>query len=604
MSSRLWIVTIVCTVSLCIDAHAAFGASGGRDLVLEHMKNVAVMIEGKIGASTREGAGIIAGADERGLVIVTADHVVREGDEAVRDLRVRLRWSPQLTVPATLLPERIPRSHMSATGPSDLAVLRIASSATPAIDADSLPFERIAEPQTLERGEDLSFVGYAEGRPWWVNVTSAKFAATGGASLFFETASLQAGYSGGPLLDSELNVAGMVIDTGGTTGSALHISVIVAQLEAWRMPVRLGKMPRPSSFISVSAGYLFTCGVGNNGFGYCWSGENSPDRTTGAGRAATANVAEFWRIEGGLRFKSLSVGSFHACGVTTAAEGFCFGSNREEQLGTASDEDFSQFPSPVAGSHRFRAIAAGYGHTCAITTESKALCWGELGFFPTSKPTPVAGALVFQSITSGSRFSCALADGRVYCWGDNVSNQLGVSGPKVFSWNPIHVEKDLTFREVSAGRAHACGLTTSNDAVCWGDPSYRQLGTRRGSRGPVEGGRKFSSITAGDEFSCGIVTAGHAHCWGNGTYGALGNGWRPSVVDGLLQDDLRDPVPVSTDVRFRAIAAGKAQFACGIALDGQVHCWGAMKRRGQQSFGDYGSIPHVLPITVAATPPR
>src|SRR5207253_5877924 len=134
----------------------------------------------------------------------------------LRDLNVRLRWMPNVTIPATLRPERIPRSPASATEPYDLAVLHVSSSAVAGVDRDALPWERSGE--SLDRGEDLSFVGYAEGRPWWVNVTPAKFAATSGASLAFETASLQSGYSGGPLLDAGFNIAGMVIDSGGVGG--------------------------------------------------------------------------------------------------------------------------------------------------------------------------------------------------------------------------------------------------------------------------------------------------------------------------------------------------------------------------------------------------
>ncbi|HVH63652.1 MAG TPA: RCC1 domain-containing protein, partial [Candidatus Dormibacteraeota bacterium] len=33
-------------------------------------------------------------------------------------------------------------------------------------------------------------------------------------------------------------------------------------------------------------------------------------------------------------------------------------------------------PTRVAGGHTFRAIAAGDGHTCAISTDNHIWCWG------------------------------------------------------------------------------------------------------------------------------------------------------------------------------------------------------------------------------------
>ena len=84
----------------------------------------------------------------------------------------------------------------------------------------------------------------------------------------------------------------------------------------------------------------------------------------------------------------------------------------------------------------FSQITAGYDHTCAITSEGKAYCWGlnnqgQLGNNSTTNSRiPVAvqmpAGVSFQSITAGSDYTCAItSEGKAYCWGNNEYGQLG-----------------------------------------------------------------------------------------------------------------------------------------------------------------------------------
>src|SRR5207253_2754767 len=82
----------------------------------------------------------------------------------------------------------------------------------------------------------------------------------------------------------------------------------------------------------------------------------------------------------------------------------------------------------------------GYHYTCAVTPAAAAYCWGvnsygNLGDNSTTgsnTPVPVTGGYSFVAITAGSvgsgnaAHSCGItAAGAAYCWGLNVSGQLG-----------------------------------------------------------------------------------------------------------------------------------------------------------------------------------
>ena len=88
---------------------------------------------------------------------------------------------------------------------------------------------------------------------------------------------------------------------------------------------------------------------------------------------------------------------------------------------------------------------------------------------------------------------------------------------------PVEAAGPLTFRSISAGASHTCGVTTSGVVHCWGADDSGQLGdgaladvsaTRRPNPVPVAGGLTFTSVTAGVDHSCAVAMDGAAWCWG------------------------------------------------------------------------------------------
>jgi alpha-tubulin suppressor-like RCC1 family protein len=78
-----------------------------------------------------------------------------------------------------------------------------------------------------------------------------------------------------------------------------------------------------------------------------------------------------------LAFRQVSAGGLHTCGVTSEAQAYCWGYNNYGQLGdgTTTGPELclslgcSTRPVAVLGGLRFRQVSAGEDHTCGITTD-------------------------------------------------------------------------------------------------------------------------------------------------------------------------------------------------------------------------------------------
>lgn len=280
-------------------------------------------------------------------------------------------------------------------------------------------------------------------------------------------------------------------------------------------------------FTSLSFGRYRVCGLTAAGAAYCWGSiwvGPPPIYVYGVPHAEPVAVA------GGLVFASLVAGTQdHMCGVTTAGAAYCWGDNGDGQLGTGTSGD-GLHPDPVAvtGDHVFASVTAGYGHSCGVTTDGAAYCWGlrsldQLGDGSTAvasdyarpTPLPVAGGIRFSSLAAGYGHTCGIStDGAAYCWGWNIWGQLG-TGDTVASRVPTKVAGGLTFRTIGAAENYTCGITRSGDAYCWGTyggyPAIVNLAPTK-----VEFGHQWRSLSVGGTYTCGIADDAIAYCWGGG----------------------------------------------------------------------------------------
>jgi alpha-tubulin suppressor-like RCC1 family protein len=117
-----------------------------------------------------------------------------------------------------------------------------------------------------------------------------------------------------------------------------------------------------------------------------------------------------------------------------------------------------------------------------------ALACGEAVESPTAPSSeralaPAATAtLAFRQVSAGYYHTCGVTtDDRAFCWGEGSSGELG-DGTNTSQLSPVAVAGGLRFRQVSAGTSYTCGVTIDDAAYCWGDNGAGQLGTARNPR--------------------------------------------------------------------------------------------------------------------------
>ena len=251
---------------------------------------------------------------------------------------------------------------------------------------------------------------------------------------------------------------------------------------------------------AVTAGGAHACGVATNGDAYCWG--NNLAGQLGNGTRSSSSAAPV-KVTGGLSFAAISAGGSHTCGITTGGIAYCWGLNDDGQLGDLSTTTRSA-PVPVAGGVQFTSLSAGGAYICGIASDGGAWCWGnnDYGQLGTgtlagshTRPAAVSGGFAFGSIVAGGVHTCAITrDGVAYCWGDNLDGELG-NGTKATANAPSPVAGGLLFRSIGVGSAvtasgsfyyygpsimaYTCGVTTGGTAYCWGSNDTGQLGAGR-----------------------------------------------------------------------------------------------------------------------------
>ena len=309
----------------------------------------------------------------------------------------------------------------------------------------------------------------------------------------------------------------------------------------------------------------------------------------------------------------LDGGTAHTCAVKTSGAVWCWGDNAQGQLGDGTNGDkqtpvqvrLNATPTFLTGASQ---VGTGDLHSCALKSDGTVWCWGrnmsgQLGDMTTMQrlfATQVVNLTGMSSVAVGWDHSCAVkaSDGSVWCWGSNSNGQLGngMMGNGANS-TPVQVMNMTGATQVTAGELHTCVRKSDQTAWCWGRNNHGQLGndTMGDSNVPVQvkyfqGTVKnltgVTEVVAGQTHSCGRLGNTEVRCWGLGTSGQLGNAMSVDSLRAALVSNLTNPA---------GLAAGAAH-SCATLTTGTEVCWGT-NAAGQLGTGGTPATSNV-PVAV------
>lgn len=248
---------------------------------------------------------------------------------------------------------------------------------------------------------------------------------------------------------------------------------------------------------------------------------------------------------------SVAAGDLHTCAMAQGGSVFCWGRNKDGELGDGGTAGNRTKPLAVPNLRDVEQLAAGHGFSCARLKGGKVRCWGSGKIVGDGRdvdkvrPTEVVGIEGAIDIQAGGFVACAKnQSGGVKCWGTpSVTKGAPVAGAD----------------EIAVAGAHACARSLDGKITCWGEG----LAKNQKQSGPDVA--KATSIATGDSFVC-VVVAGQPRCWGRNDQGELG-----IAPDG----ETRAKPTTLKGVTGVAKLVSAAARSCALGTDRTVRCWGA-----------------------------
>ena len=213
------------------------------------------------------------------------------------------------------------------------------------------------------------------------------------------------------------------------------------------------------TYQAISAGPDLTCAIvkasdTTDGSLHCWGAATHSRQTEPSGS-----------------FTHVAVGATHVCAIKSDKTVACWGQalffDREGD-NTADDihgKGHHTSTIPPSGSHQYIDISAGEGHTCALRSDKKAVCWGYHADGRQAVPGSAGsddgfGVHNYIDIATGGLPNCAIreSDGSLSCWNNEKSQYLPDAS----------VREMRGFQSLGAGRFHMCGINSASSLVCWG----------------------------------------------------------------------------------------------------------------------------------------
>ena len=254
------------------------------------------------------------------------------------------------------------------------------------------------------------------------------------------------------------------------------------------------------------------------------------------------------QIPSDVYLTTIDAAEYTLCGLGSDNRVYCWGHGANGLLGNGTTVNShvpvqvsqGQIPTDVT----ITSVSLGWKAGCVTTTNGNAYCWsadnssGLLGHWDNSNslvPRMVTRGEIPHNVTitkivPETLHTCALtSEGKAYCWGNNAHGVLGTGNntssltPKAIQNGQIPAHSRIV--DIALGDSQTCVITTDNNAYCFGH-NNGELGTgvadhtnlpTRVAQGQMIAGTYFTSIDSNVYHSCGISSDARVYCWGNVT---------------------------------------------------------------------------------------
>ena len=248
-------------------------------------------------------------------------------------------------------------------------------------------------------------------------------------------------------------------------------------------PAPVGVVGLAPEVMAIAVGRWHACAILTGGEPKCWGGGGSGQLGIVPPMFRVPLPTSVVGLASGVG--AITAGEEHTCAVVSGGVK-CWGDNHYGQIG---DGTLAQRNTPVdviGLGAAATAVAAGFIHTCAITSGGGLRCWGfngsgALGDGSTANRTMPVDVVGLGSgvvaVAAGFGHTCAIkAGGGVKCWGANNYGQLG-DDSTTNRTTPVDVAGlGAGAIAIAAGYSHTCALTAAGNVLCWGQNDFGQIG--------------------------------------------------------------------------------------------------------------------------------